>query len=210
MTSTKTRKRDRRRPEERRAQILAEAVQLIGQVGFYRFSIRELAQRCELTDAGLLHYFGSKEKLLVALLEDRDRRDAEVVTSFAGVARGQNGREAKLTLRQVLDIFHATVIRNSTQPELLRLYVVLQAEALNAAHPAHDYFTARQAATIDAFAATVAPYVVAPRSTALQLTSMMKGLEQEWLRFDQGFDIVAEWDRAVAHLLPAPDSAAHP
>ena len=204
MTPTMTRQRDRRRPEERRRQILDEAMQLIGQRGYYGFGIRELAQRCQLTDAGLLHYFGSKDKLLIALLEDRDRRDAEFVTSSAGVMRHAH-EPPKLTLRQVLDLFHATVVRNSTQPEILRLFVVLQAEALNADHPAHDFFIARKAKAADAFARTIAPFVADPHAAALQLTALMNGLEQEWLRCDQGFDIVALWDDAAARLLPSPD-----
>lgn len=205
MTTTKPRQRDRRKPEERRRQILDEAVQLIGQRGYYGFGIRELALRCGLTDAGLLHYFGSKDRLLIALLEDRDRRDAEAVTSSAGVTRGA-GEEPKLTLKQVRDLFHATVVRNSTQPELLRLFVVLQAEALNAAHPAHDFFVARKMRAVDAFARTIAPFAPDPQAVALQLIALMNGLEQEWLRSDQGFDIVALWDQAAARLLPSPDA----
>jgi AcrR family transcriptional regulator len=206
MTITKPRPRDRRKPEHRRRQILDEAVQLIGQRGYYGFGIRELAQRCQLTDAGLLHYFGSKDKLLIAVLEDRDRRAAEFVTSRAGVVR-QGEHAPKLTLRQVRSLFHASVVRNSTQPELLRLFVVLQAEALNADHPAHDYFVARKANTVDAFAQIVAPFVADPRATALLLIGLMSGLEQEWLRSDQGFDIVELWDKAAARLLPSPDDA---
>jgi AcrR family transcriptional regulator len=202
--TTQTRKRVRLKPEERRRQILDEAIQLIGQRGYYGFGIRELALRCNLTDAGLLHYFGSKDKLIVALMEDRDRRDAEVVTAAAGVVRVSDA-EPMLTLRQVIDILHATAVRNSTQPELVRLYVVLQAEALDGAHPAHDFMMARQQSALDAFTRTVAPHVADPRSTALHLLSMMRGLEQEWLRTDLGFDLVVEWDRAAARLLPDPD-----
>lgn len=204
MVEAKTRKRVRAKPEHRREQILEEAVRLIGELGYYGFTIQELAQRCQLSNPGLLHYFGSKEALLIALLVDRDRRDAEAVTSIAGVSR-RGETEPTLTLRQVFDLFRATVVRNASQPELVRLYAVLQAEALNIDHPAHDYFTARKARTIDAFARMVAPYVADPRSTALQLTAMMGGLEQEWLRTDGGFDIVAEWDRVAAKLLPAPE-----
>jgi AcrR family transcriptional regulator len=204
MTTTTPRKRVRAKPEDRRAQILDEATRLIGQRGYYGFGIRELAQRCQLTDPGLLHYFGTKEKLLIALLEDRDRRDAAFVMARAGVVR-EGEEEPKLTLQQALDLLHATVVRNNTQPEILRLFVVLQAEAMNASHPAHDFFMARHATALDAFTRTVAGHVPQPRSTALQLISLMSGLEQEWLRSDQGFDLVAEWDRAIALILPSPE-----
>src|ERR1700751_3581873 len=102
--TTQTRKRVRAKPEDRRAQILDEATKLIGQRGYYGFGIRELAQRCEITDAGLLHHCGSKEKLLIAVLEARDRRDAEVVAPYAGIALG-SAPQPELTYRQVVDLF---------------------------------------------------------------------------------------------------------
>lgn len=203
MIGAGTRKRVRAKPEQRREQILEEAVRLIGENGYYGFTIQELARRCQLSNPGLLHYFPSKEELLIALLQDRDRRDAEVVTSIVGLQR-QGDKVPEPTLPQVLGLFRATVERNSAQPELVRLYRVLAAEALNAAHPAHGFFMARQARTLAAFAQMVAPFVPEPRSTALQLHAMMAGLEQEWLRRDPALDLVAEWDRAVARLLPSP------
>lgn len=204
MTATMKRKRVRGKPEDRREQILAEATRLIGERGYYGFSIHELGQRCQLSNPGLLHYFGSKERLLIALLEDRDRRDAEVVTTAVGLAPHEP-LEAELTLKQVVDVLHATVVRNSTQPELVRLYAVLQAEAMNEGHPAHEYFLAREAAGLDAYARLVAPYVPEPLSMARHLAGLMLGLEQQWVRAGQTFDLVAEWDRAAARLLPSVD-----
>src|ERR1700741_3608955 len=62
--------RRRMDPELRRQQILDEAIRLIGQLGYQGFTVQELALRCSLTKGGLLHYFGSKEQLLVAILEE--------------------------------------------------------------------------------------------------------------------------------------------
>lgn len=42
-------------------------------------------------------------------------------------------------------------------------------------------------------------------STARHLYALMYGLEHQWLRADKGFDILAEWDRVVALVLPDPD-----
>src|ERR1700741_5612700 len=91
MMVSQARKRVRAKPENRRAQILDEAIRLIGERGYNRFTIQELAQRCQLSNPGLLHYFGSKEDLLVALLEDRDRRAAEVVAGVAGLTNHSEG-----------------------------------------------------------------------------------------------------------------------
>jgi AcrR family transcriptional regulator len=199
--TTAIRKRVRAKPADRRRQIIDEAVRLIGERGYFGFSTREVAERCRLTDPGLLHYFGSKEKLLIAVLEDRDDQDTRFVLSLARIdPRGDP--EPRLTLRQVLDLFRATVVRNSAQPEILRLFVVLRTEAMNESHPAHDYFVAYRATILDGFTRCVAAHVPEPRSTALQLMALMGGLEQEWLRSDRDFDMVEEWDRAVSRLLP--------
>jgi AcrR family transcriptional regulator len=195
--------RNRVRPERdvRREQILDAAIRIIGQRGYNGFGIQELAQRCDLTNAGLLYHFGSKDRLLIALLEDRDRRDAEAVTSVLGLAGLRAG--TKLTLDTVFKLLRAIVARNAAQPELVRLYTVLSAEAMNHAHPAREYFLAREAATLDVFASMIAPHVPQPRSTARQLLAFMSGLEQQWLRTNQGFDLIEEWDRGIVSLLPS-------
>lgn len=203
MSTIQPRKRLRASSEARRAQIIDEAVRLIGQRGYHGFGIRELAQTCQMTDAGLLHYFGSKEKLLIAVLEDRDRRIIEFVVS-ATPATLTEEQASKLAPAQVREIFHLAVVRSSAQPELLRLIAVLQAEAMNADHPAYDYFRKRQHAVVQEFARLVAPFTPAPRGLALAILAQLIGLEQEWLRSDCGFDIVAQWGEALTLLLPTP------
>jgi len=187
--------------ELRREQILEQAVRIVSQRGYYGFGIQELAKECGLTNGGLLYYFGTKEGLLIALLQDRDRRDTEAVAAAAGLSSHDPKR--KLSLEEVLKIFRTTVKRNIAEPELVRLYAVLRAEALNREHPARDYFIAREAKTLDAFTQMVTPFVKHPRSTARQLLVFLNGLEEEWLRTDQGFDLMTEWERGVALLLPS-------
>ena len=58
----------------RRAQILDETMRIIGERGYHGFGIQELAKRCDLTKPGVLHHFGSKDQLLIALLNDRDAK----------------------------------------------------------------------------------------------------------------------------------------
>ena len=197
--SIQARKRVRAKPEARREQILEEATRLIGERGYYGFAIRELAQRCQLTDAGLLHYFGSKEKLLIALLEDLDRQGAETVREMTGLTPEFRGR---LTHQQLHDMFRAIVMRNRDRPDLVRLQAILRAEAMNADHPAHDFFNRRQATILQMFAKALGEHVPSPQSTALQVMSMMWGLEMEWMRSEQRFDLLAEWNRAFGLLLP--------
>jgi AcrR family transcriptional regulator len=200
MSRAKKNARTRMDSDLRREQILEQAVRIVSRSGYYGFGIQELAQQCGLTNGGLLYYFGSKEGLLIALLEDRDRRDAEAIAAAAGFSSHDPKR--KLSLEEVFKILRSIVKRNSLQPEILRLYAVLRAEALNRGHPARDFFLSRESGALQAFAHMVAPFAKHPLSTGRQLLVFMNGLEEEWLRTDQDFDLVAEWDRAVALLLP--------
>jgi AcrR family transcriptional regulator len=200
MSTTKLPVRERLDGELRRAQILEAATRIISQRGYCGFGIQELARQCGITNAGLLYYFGTKEGLLIALLEDRDRRDAAAVHSIAGLTGQEN--QGEFSVDEILKVLRAIVARNSIQPEFVRFYAVLRAEALNHAHPARQYFVDREAAALDSFSRMVAPHVAAPLATARQLLAFMSGLEEQWLRADHGFDLIAEWDRGVAQLLP--------
>lgn len=186
-------------PEERRRQILDEATRIVGRRGHYGFSVQAVADACGLTLAGLLHHVGSKDGLLVALLEDRDRRDAEAVAGQLGAALDDLDGSSPA---QVVEVLHAIVVRNTTQPEIVRLYTVLRTESLDEGHPAHAYFRDRDARVLATFTRLCTGHVEHPASTARQLLAVMGGLEEQWLRDPAAVDLVQEWDRAVALLLP--------
>lgn len=186
-------------PEIRRAQILDEAIRTIGARGYNGFVLHDLAKRCGLTNGGLLYHFGSKEQLLLAVLEARDKQLTEEMIA----ALGPKMRDARLgaaPLGDVLEVFRGMVQRLDAQPELTRLHAILQAEALDPSHPAHAFFVAREAMALDGFAKLLGPLVADPRAAARHVHALMDGLVLQWLRAAQGFDIVAAWDRAVADL----------
>lgn len=184
----------------RRERILDEAMLLIGARGYHGFSIQELARRCRLTNAGLLYYFGTKEQLLIALLEDRQARYAATVSSATGFRREDIDR---LALADIRRLFHTLLVNSATQPDVVRLFDVLSSEALDPSHPAHDYFVERENRILEDFSRMLSPHVAQPLSTARQLITLMRGLEMQWLRSHQEFDLVAEWDRAAALVLPS-------
>jgi AcrR family transcriptional regulator len=198
------RSRARDNPEVRREQIVEEAIRVIGQRGYYGFTVQQIAERCGVTNGGLLYHFGSKEELLLAVLKERDRRETAMINSVAGRA-AQEAERNDSSLGAVLNLLRAIVERGTAQPELTRLYMVLQSEALDQAHPAHGYFRAREAMVLEAFAKMLAPHVPRPRVSARQIYALMDGLIQLWLRSGQTFDIVVEWGHAVAMLLPGPE-----
>ena len=187
----------------RREQIVDGAIRIIGERGYYGFTVQQIAEECGLTNGGLLYHFGSKEQLLLAVLQERDRREIAMVRSVAGPAAQEAGRSDS-SLGAVLDLLRAIVARGTAEPELARLYTVLQPEALDPAHPAHDYFRARESMVLKSFAKMVAPHVAEPHSTARQIYALMDGLVLRWLWAGQAFNIVTEWDRTVAMLLPVP------
>ena len=64
------------RGEQRRREILRTAVEVFGEQGFRGSSLREIAARVGISEAGLLHHFGSKAALLTATIEERSATES--------------------------------------------------------------------------------------------------------------------------------------
>ena len=179
--------------------ILDAAIPIIGQRGYFGFSIKELAQACGLTVPGILHHFGSKEAILFALLRNRELRDFEAVWLDVPVFDAQ--KLALLSMAEVKRLLHESVVRNSQQPELTRLGSMLRTEALYSQHPAHEFFRKRNARSLETIAHMLAGKVVCPQSAAAQVSALFLGLEILWLDNRENFDLVGEWDRAIGKVL---------
>ncbi|GAA1394356.1 TetR/AcrR family transcriptional regulator [Catellatospora coxensis] len=197
-------RRDRARlpAAERRRQIMEATAQLIAERGFWGLSMQDVADRCGLTVPGLLHHVGSKDGLLVAVLEHRDAEDARSLAAQLGVddltAPWAGGElPPGVDLRRMCA---ALVRRNAGQPEIVRLFAVLEAESLAPSHPAHDYFAARQEHTLAVFAALAKDLSPEPHALARQLMAMMDGLQIQWLRSPQTNDLVQAWEDAAELL----------
>src|SRR5688500_7342225 len=76
MSSTRV----RRSPVEARALILKAAEELLIEGGPAAVQMRAVAQRLDMTDAGVAHHFGSRSGLLVELLRHGGRRIRDAVT----------------------------------------------------------------------------------------------------------------------------------
>jgi AcrR family transcriptional regulator len=185
--------------ERRRQQIIDEATAIIGQRGYYGFSMQELADQCGLTVAGLLHHAGSKEELLIALLQARDQRDRDALGEWARTTRDRHPDRAAVD--EAVAVLHQVAVRNAAQPEFVRLYTMLRAETLYPGHPAREYFTARDEQVLAAFAGLFDGLTGHPASLARQLLALMGGLEEQWLRDPAAMDLVAEWDRAMSTVM---------
>lgn len=190
---------------DRRRQILDAATELIKERGFWAVSLHEVAAACGLSVPGLLHHFRTKDVLLLELLEQRDEADLASLKQLLGHSseRAASSTDDPVAHGLTLGLFcEALVARNAGQPELVRLYAVLEAESLNPDHPAHAYFVRRQQMALEGFAA-LCPAASDPERMARQVLAAMDGLQLQWLR-DPNTDLVTEW-RAVAVRLALPN-----
>jgi AcrR family transcriptional regulator len=191
---------------ERRRQILGVTAAVIAECGFWGLSLQDVADRCGLTVPGVLRHFGSKAGLLIAVLEHRDVEDARSLREHLGVTEAEmpdewsRGGPAGVDLRQLC---LATMRRNATQPEIVRLFAVLKAESLTPSHPAHEHFAHRQRNALVAFTALARDLTDEPETLARHIIAMMDGLQDQWLRTPEEVDLVREWEIAADLLFGA-------
>lgn len=118
----------------RRQLIIEAATEIIGERGYHKARLSDIAAAAGCTQAGLLHHFPSKEHLLAAVL---DARDAGGTGGTADVDPSwDNGKD-------LLARFLHTLRVNERRPELMRLMTFLSAESVADDHPTHDAFVAR-------------------------------------------------------------------
>ena len=182
---------------ERRGQIIEVTTRLIAERGFWGLSMQDVADGCGLTVPGLLHHVGSKDRLLLAVLDHRDAEDARALVAELGPFEWPYPLPPGVDLRRLCA---ALVRRNAAQPEIVRLFAVLEAESLAPGHPAHAYFVTRQERALAAFTTVAGGSGDRPSSLARQVMALMDGLQIQWLRDPEGTDLVAEWEIAAEAL----------
>ena len=162
---------------ETRTAILDAALEVFSQSGYRAGSLREVAERVGMSEAGLLHHFRSKSALLLALLDYRDDLSRARVDFDL-----PDGVES---LRSLAELAR----HNAAQPGIVELYTTVSAEATSPAHPAHDYFVNRYAyvrrSVTGAFerAGAAGRLVdgVDPGRAAVATVALMDGLQVQWL-----------------------------
>ncbi|MFJ3380675.1 TetR/AcrR family transcriptional regulator [Curtobacterium sp. NPDC090217] len=121
----------RPRGDERRRQILDVALRLFAERGFTDVSVADVAGEVGITTAGLLHHFGTKNALLIAVLQERETRNGQVDESLR--AEGKDW----------LETFVGRLEQNEDHPALVQLFALLSAESITRDHPGHDWFVER-------------------------------------------------------------------
>lgn len=163
--------------EAKRMAILDAALEVFAESGFRAGSLREVAQRVGMSEAGLLHHFRNKSTLLQAVLDHRDELSRRIVDF-----RVLDGVEALRGLVRLAEI-------NAASPGVVELYCVLSAEATAPDHPAHSYFVRRYAFVRDEISAAFRRIAdsgrlmpgIDPQHAAVATIALMDGLQVQWL-----------------------------
>ncbi|MFJ4198716.1 TetR/AcrR family transcriptional regulator [Streptomyces sviceus] len=160
----------RTRSGERRAEIIRAALEVIAERGYRGASLAAVAERVGLTQQGLLHHFPTKDALLVAVLEERDRWDAVPNGSWR------------------VDLLASLVEYNAMRPGIIQTFSALLGESVTEGHPAREYFTDRYSRVRASMAVALRteygdrlPNGLSPERTAPLLVAVMDGLQYQWL-----------------------------
>lgn len=166
------------RSEERRAEIVRAALEVIAERGYRGASLAAVAERVGLTQQGLLHHFPSKEALLVAVLQERDQWDARPDSQWR------------------LDLLLSLVEYNAMRPAIIQTFSALLGESVTEGHPARDYFTDRYRTVRESMAAVLrakygdrVPSGLPPERVAPLLVAVLDGLQYQWLLDPESVDI---------------------
>jgi len=174
----------------KREEILHSALDVIAREGFRGASVREIADAVGLSQAGLLHYFDSKEELFVEILRTRDRLDAD---AMIGVL------DPDAPIPELVEGYLRIIRHNTEVPGLVQLFARMSVEAADPEHPAHAYFLERghhfRAAVAAAIERGQADGSVAARipadTIARMLQSVWDGAQLQWI-LDPRTDIAAQ------------------
>jgi AcrR family transcriptional regulator len=173
--------------ERRRAQILDAASSVFAEFGFAGGSVRAIAERVGVSPATLLQHFGSKEGLLMAVLNDWDRQTIDAsLTGVSGLAY----------FGRMPDVMRSHLHRRG----LLELFATIAAEATSPSHPAHQFIQQRYASNRANLSfhlrQAIADGDIAPLSDseidreARLLDAVLDGIGLQWL-LDSSTDMVA-------------------
>ncbi|TXK18545.1 TetR/AcrR family transcriptional regulator [Homoserinibacter sp. GY 40078] len=173
----------------RRQEILDRAIEVFRERGADGTSLRRIAEAIGVSHAALLHYFESREQLLVAVYDHAERvRDREPAPENTGA----------------VELMVAAATRNVTVPGFVELYSMLVAAALEAdSEHGRAYFTARFERVRGEFAERLRAQQaegtvradVDPDQIAAIIVAASDGLQIQWL-----LDPSVELERTLASL----------
>ena len=199
--------RPRAGSEDKRARILNEAVVLFGEHGYAGTSLADIANAADISKAGLLHHFSSKDELFCKVLERRDREDALSILAESPAVDGDAvevpvdtvGNLDTLEVAAVSDLdgnpwallerYIELLERNVAHRDLTAIYTATAVSVLDADHPAHRWMANHLNSAVERFessfeagktAGLVDPQMPS-RLVARSLVALVDGLQLQWL-----------------------------
>ena len=196
-TTTRKPRGEYAKSKETRTAILDAALEVFAQSGYRAGSLREVAERVGMSEAGLLHHFRSKSALLMALLDHRDNLSRARVDFDM-----PDGVEALRALAELARF-------NASHPGIVELYCVLSAEATSPDHPAHQYFINRYTSVRTSVTASFERVAAAgrlndgidPGRAAVATIALMDGLQVQWLLDPSSTDMAAAMHECFRNLI---------
>ncbi len=184
--------------ERKRTEILRAAIETFGTKGSTNGTLADIAEQVGMTHAGVLHHFGSKNNLLLEVLEFRDRDDV------AHLADRHIPGGPALFAHLV-----ATAQRNALRPGIVQVFTVLSAESVTEDHPATAYFQERyrnlRVEIDDAFRELCAQEGVTEPATidkgAASILAVMDGLQLQWLLDPTAVDLAGASEFAIEAIV---------
>jgi AcrR family transcriptional regulator len=178
------------RGRARRTQIVEAATALFSNAGYRGTGLAGIAAEVGVTQAGLLHHFPSKEKLLEEVVRRRSEVDAPLIDEIIG----HGGLE-------IFDRVHLLAEHNAARPGLSQLFTVLVAENLLPEHPINDFFVGRYRALrrliADRLREAQRRGEIAPdadvESVSRRLVAGLDGLQTQWLLDPSEVDLVTSY-----------------
>lgn len=193
-----TKQRRARQKAQRRAEILDAAIELWATNGSRGTGLAAVAERAGMTHAGVLHHFGSKANLFLAVLEERDRRDRTILQPYFDRA----------DIHELWAHYPELARSNEEQSGLAQLFIVLIGESITPNNLGHEYLRnryrlvrertetildiARQRGEIDA--------AVDCAATASQIIAFMDGALIQWMLDPQPGSLVTRYEHYFTDL----------
>jgi len=182
----------------RRAEIVAAASTVMARRGYAGASLRLIGEAVGMTPAGLLRHFGTKENLLIAVLDDWVEQTIRMRPPSSATGIGYFTRFVDLMRYHML------------HPGLIELFLTLSAEASDPSHPARAWVTARHqrivSEGVEQLRNAVTNGEIAPMSDRRMelevrgLFAMMDGLELQWIA-DPRLDLAATFESLLEIVL---------
>ena len=192
----------------KREEILERALDVIAREGYRGASVKELSDAVGLSQAGLLHYFDSKEELFTEILRKRDEIEARTFGPLDQPVKPETLRAGYVSV----------IGHNAGVPGLVQLFSRMAVDAADPQHPAHAYFLERGETLRGLFQSALGELRergeltdrVDPEVLARIFQAVSDGLQLQWMQ-DPSVDMAATVSALFDALMaPVPAQAQEP